>query len=116
MLEVCADEKLPCLCGRGNILYEMCENENLFIFGTMKISCPHCSQLYKIEFEEGNSPFEEHTFYLVPRDKSIHGDNRKSVLKKCIRIPTPNFEDSKEDEMRVYKEICAKQKQSSTEI
>ena len=107
MLEILADETLLCLCGRGSVKYEMCENENFFVFGTMKLLCPYCSKAYKIEFDERKTPFEERTFYLVPKNKSIHGDDRHSVLKECIRIPTPNFEDPKEDEVRLYKEICA---------
>lgn len=86
----------------------MCENENLFVFGTMKLLCPHCSGIYKIEFDESKNPFEERTFYLVPKDKSIHGENRQVALKESIHVPTPNFEDPKEDEVRVYKERCTK--------
>ena len=112
MLEIFANETLPCPCGRGSVKYEMCENENLLVFGTMKLLCPHCSEIYKIEFDESKNPFEERTFYLVPKDKSIHGEERQDVLKTSICIPTPNFEDSKEDKVRVYKEICAKFKKS----
>lgn len=31
MLEIWADETLPCPCGRGCVKYEMCENE-IFLF------------------------------------------------------------------------------------
>lgn len=111
MLEVFADENLPCLCGDGYVKYGMCENENLFVFGVMELHCPRCSKFYKIEADKSESPFEERTFYLVPIDKSIHGDERTTVLKQCITIPTPNFEDPKVDEVETYKSICAKHKE-----
>ena len=91
MLEIWAEETLPCLCGKGSVQYEMCENENLLVFGTMNLLCPYCSEIYKIEFDESKTPFEERTFYLVPKNKSIHGGDRYSVLKESICIPTPNF-------------------------
>jgi hypothetical protein len=86
----------------------MCENENLFVFGGMDLFCSHCAKSYKIEANKSKTPFEERTFYLVPIDKSIHSEDRERVLKECIVIPTPNFEDSKEDEVLEYKRICAK--------
>lgn len=108
MLEVWADEKLPCLCGNGYIKYGMCENENLFVFGGMDLFCSHCAKSYKIEADKSKTPFEERTFYLVPIDKSIHSEDRERVLKECIEIPTPNFEDPKEDEVIQYKKTCVK--------
>ena len=77
----------------------------------MELHCPRCSKFYKIEADKSESPFEERTFYLVPIDKSIHGDERTTVLKQCITIPTPNFEDPKVDEVETYKSICAKHKE-----
>lgn len=108
MLEEWADEKLPCLCGRGYVKYGMYENENLFVFGGMDLFCPHCAKSYKIEADERKSPYEERTYYWVPVDKSIHSEDRERVLQECIVIPTPNFEDPKEDEVLEYKKICAK--------
>ena len=84
----------------------MCENENLFVFGGMDLFCSHCAKSYKIEVDKSKTPFEERTFYLVPIDKSIHSEDRERVLKECIEIPTPNFEDPKEDEVIQYKKTC----------
>lgn len=81
----------------------------------MKLLCPYCSEAYKIEFDERKTPFEERKFYLVPKDKSIHGDDRYSVLKESICIPTTNFEDPKE-ELSLYKEICTRKNRNFNKI
>lgn len=77
----------------------MCEDKNLFVFGTMELFCSHCIKKYKIEFDERKTPFEARIFYLVPISKSIYSENRDSVMQECVRIPTLNFEDPKKEEV-----------------
>ena len=79
-----------------------------FSFDRNAPKTPRVSGFHQIMQQNGINDFEERTFYLVPIDKSIHSEDRERVLKKCIVIPTPNFEDPKEDEVLQYKETCAK--------